>query len=402
MERLSYSVIFYAKKSKMKKNGKLPIYGRITINGVRSEFVVQSEVDEAEWDNERGCAKGKTKESKLLNSYLELQRVKIRDAKIQMEEQKLEITSSTLREKYLGREEKKITILELFDDHNDKCKKMINIDFAPGTVERYITCRKHLADFMASNYKKTDFEIDNINPMFISDFELYLKYNRKCCHNTATKYIKNFKKIVRIALANGFITKDPFANVKFRLDDVDMAYLTKDELETIRNKDFYFDRLNQVRDVYLFCCFTGLAFIDVKTLTPSEIKNKDGKMWIEKKRQKTKSICTIPILPAAVEILNKYQNHPTCLKNGLVLPVNSNQRMNSYLKEIADLCGIEKNLSTHTARHTFATTVTLSNQVSIEVVSKMLGHSSINMTKRYARVVDTLISKDMEKVYAIY
>lgn len=402
MERAIYSVIFYAKKSKRKKNGNLPVYGRITTNGIRSEFVVQGEVNEKDWDFERGCAIGNSKDSRELNSFLELQRVKIREEKIYMEEHKISITASSLRDRYLGKDVKEKTILELFDDHNDKCKKLSNVDFAPGTVLRYFTCRKHLADFMMIKYKKSDIAIDEIKPMFISDFEFYLKYTRKCCHNTATKYIKNFKKIVRIALANGYMKKDPFASVKFRLDDVDMAYLTKEELNILRYKEFHFERLQHVKDVYLFCCFTGLAFVDVKSLTDSEIIQKDGRKWIQKKRQKTKNLCSIPLLPAAIEILEKYQNHQMCIKKGLVLPVSSNQKMNAYLKEIADLCGINKNLSTHTARHTFATTVTLSNQVSMEVVSKMLGHSSINMTKRYARVVDTLISKDMEKVFAIY
>jgi len=238
--------------------------------------------------------------------------------------------------------------------------------------------------------------------MFVKDFEFYLKTTCKCCHNTATKYLKNFKKIIRIALANDWMKSDPFSNIKFHLDDVDMDFLNEQELNALMEKEFKIERLQVVKDIYLFCCFTGLAFIDVKNLTYSDIEFRDNRQWIKKRRQKTKNWCHVPILPPAIRLMEKYKDHPVCQKRGCVLPVPSNQRMNAYLKEIADISGIEKNLSTHTARHTFATTVTLANQISIEVVSKMLGHASINMTKKYARVVDDLINRDMQKVYIKY
>jgi site-specific recombinase XerD len=196
--------------------------------------------------------------------------------------------------------------------------------------------------------------------------------------------------------------RDPFATIKFHLDDVDMDFLNEKELNTLINKEFEILRMQQVKDVYLFCCFTGLAFVDVSSLKNADIVEKDDELWIQKQRRKTKNWCHIPLLAPAKMILDKYQNHPICQKKGLLLPVLTNQRMNSYLKEIADVTGINKNLSTHTARHTFATTVTLANQVSMEVVSKMLGHSSINMTKKYARVVDDLIKKDMQKLTGLY
>ena len=245
-------------------------------------------------------------------------------------------------------------------------------------------------------------KLSELSPAFIKDFEFYLKTERQCGHNSATKYLKNFKKITRIAMTNGWLKDDPFKNTKFHLDKVDMDFLSKEELDTLIHKKMVVGRLNQVKDVYLFCCFTGLAFIDVKNLKLADIEDKSGQLWIKKKRQKTKNWCNIPLLGPAAQIMEKYKNNPFCLKNNVIFPVLTNQKMNAYLKEIAAVCGIDKNLSTHTARHTFATTVTLSNQVSIEVVSKMLGHSSINMTKKYARVVDDLISKDMQKIYSKY
>ncbi len=319
-----------------------------------------------------------------------------------MDEKGKHISAHSLKNSYLGIETDTRTILIVFREHNEKCKLLINIDFAAGTVERYITCRKDVEDFIKLKYKRDDLYLQEITPMFVKDFEFYLKTSCKCCHNTATKYLKNFKKIIRIALANDWMKSDPFSNIKFHLDDVDMDFLNEQELNALMEKEFKIERLQVVKDIYLFCCFTGLAFIDVKNLTYSDIEFRDNRQWIKKRRQKTKNWCHVPILPPAIRLMEKYKDHPVCQKRGCVLPVTSNQRMNTYLKEIADISGIQKNLSTHTARHTFATTVTLANQISIEVVSKMLGHDSINMTKKYARVVDDLINRDMQKVYIKY
>lgn len=307
-----------------------------------------------------------------------------------------------LKKTYQGLDESNLKLLEIFKEHNKKCKLLENIDFTPGTVERYETCYKHVSNFMKEKYQKNDVPINDVTPMFINDFEFYLKTTRKCAHNTATKYLKNFKKIIRIALANGWLKKDPFVNIKFHLDDVDLAYLDAKELDKLMKKQFSIERMEQVKDCYLFCCFTGLAFVDVASLSNEDIVDNEGSKWIKKRRQKTKNKCHIPLLAPAIKILEKYNNHPKCKKKGFLLPVLSNQKMNAYLKEIADVTGIKKNLSTHTARHTFATTVTLANKVSMEVVSKMLGHSSINMTKKYARVVDDLVSRDMQKLIGKY
>lgn len=402
MKRSTFSILFFVKRTRVLKNGALPIYARITINGARAEFVIQKNIEECFWDNKKCKAKGNSKQAMETNDYLDFIKAKLREHKIYMEEHNEPLTAFGLRDKYMGIDNKSKTILQIFQEHNEKCIGLINKDFAPGTVERYITCRKHVEDFIKVKYKRTDLSLHEITPMFVSDFEYYMKTTRNCCNNTTVKYIKNLKKIIRIALANGWMKADPFTNIKYHLDDVDLAYLTEEELNIMMNKEFKIERLQQVKDAYLFCCFTGLAFIDVKNLVYEDIEEKDGKLWIKKRRQKTKNWCNVPLLPPAINIMNKYKNHPDCVKDGLVLPVLTNQKMNAYLKEIADLCEINKHLSTHTARHTFATTVTLSNHISMEVVSKMLGHSSINMTKKYARVVDDLIKNDMEKIMNKY
>ena len=403
MERATFNVLFYLRKSRQLKDDTYPIYARITVGSSRAEFSLHLYVLEKNWKPNTGIAKGITKEAKKINSSLEFSRSKIYGHKMELEQQGKKVTAISIKNKYqdISDDDKK-TILGIFKEHNDRCKKLINIDFAPGTYKRYETCYKHVEYFIYNTYGKRDVVLSEVTPRFIQDFEYYLKVDRKCNHNTATKYLKNFKKIIKIALANYWIKKDPFSNIKFHIKDVDMAFLTEDELNNVMNKQIDIERLQLVRDVYVFACFTGLAFIDVKNLTKNHIEEKNGTLWVKKRRQKTKNWSHIPLLEPAIDIINKYENHPTCIKTGFLLPVMTNQKMNAYLKEIADICGIKKNLSTHTARHTFATTVTLANHISIEVVSKMLGHSSINMTKKYARVVDDIIQRDMRKIQGKY
>ena len=399
MRKLTFNVLVTVRKTNRTENSTLSLYARITQQGQRLEFCLNRTVEPYDWDFEKGCVLLKSKESKELNAFIENIKMRIRNIRAELLERGKVCTPEIIKMKFLGVEEHQKGVVEIFKEHNERCKKLKDIDFAAGTVQRYVTCCKHLQDFISLKYKKDDVPLRDINQQFILDFECYFKTDRKCNHNSTTKYLKNFKKIIRLAHAQDLIKLDPFRNIKFHLDDVDMAYLDEGEMDALMNKKFVNERVRVVRDIYIFCCFTGLAFTDVKSLNIADIYNeKDGSMWIKKKRRKTKNWCHIPLLPTAVEILNKYSTHPYCVEKNVSLPVISNQKMNAYLKEIADVCEINKELSTHTARHTFATTVTLKNKVSIEVVSKMLGHSSINMTKKYARVVDELIKNDMAKL----
>jgi site-specific recombinase XerD len=402
MKRATFTILFYLKRKKKEDDGHIPIYARVTVNGQRAEFSLNKSITKEEWSQQKGCVQGNTRPAKQMNAYLQLIRNKLYSYKVLLEQDGKDATAKALRNSYHGIDDNPRTILNIFAEHNDRCKSLINIDFAKGTWDRYDTCYRHIQRFMWFKYKKNDLSLSEISPIFIRDFEHYLKTERNCRHNTTTKYIKNFKKIIRIALTNGWLKVDPFANIKFRLEEVDLDFLNEEELNTIMLRHFPIARIQQVKDIYIFCCFTGLSFIDIKTLVYSEIELIENTYWIKKRRQKTKNMCHIPLLKPAVLLMNKYKEHPECQRKGTVLPVLSNQKMNAYLKEIADICGINKKLSTHTARHTFATTVTLANHISIEVVSKMLGHSSINMTKKYARVVDDLISRDMMKIQHIY
>ncbi len=282
---------------------------------------------------------------------------------------------------------------------------MVGKDFAPATVKRYETTRSHLKEYILFQYKEQDVTLKSVNHEFITGFEHYLKTKHKCNHNTAVKYVRNFRKIINLALKNDWISRDPFRNIHMRMQRVDRDYLTKTELEIMRQKEFKMERLSKVRDIFVFCCFTGLAFSDVKRLSKDHLQeSNDGskRIVIKINRVKTDTPCRIPLMSIPVAIIDKYKDDLYCQKHGVLLPLPSNQKMNAYLKEIADQCGINKNLSTHIARHTFATTVTLANGIPIEIVSKMLGHSNIATTEIYARILNASIDKEMSKLDELY
>lgn len=392
----TFTFIFYVKRSKINSYGKTNVYLRITVNGKRAEISINRKVDIEKWDSKSGRLLGKSIEAQQMNRYIDTISNKIYKIHQNLLDNDLEITARKIIDIYSGRTEKPKMLLEVFQNHNEQVEKLIGKDFAPGTLERYKTAKKHVGDFIRHEYQLQDIRLQDINHKFISAYEYYLKTVKNCAHNTSIKYITNFKKIVRIAYANGWIDKDPFLNWKARLKTVDREFLTKDEIERIINKEFSVKRIELVRDIFIFSCFTGLAYIDVKNLTREDIvMGIDGNNWIKIKRQKTKTVSNVPLLPIAEDIINKYQNNTNFIKGDHLLPVSSNQKMNAYLKEIADLCEIQKNLTFHLARHTFATTVTLTNGVPIESVSKMLGHKSLKTTQHYAKILDKKVSDDM-------
>lgn len=393
----------FIKKTKLLKNGEAPIFIRITIGTERGEFGIKRSIAPKYWDEGKQRVINSHPDAAEINTLLSnhLQNVKSIADYLAFSNDK--ITPQAILTKIQGKREKRRTILEIFNEHNVKAKQLSGIDFSEGTVQRYEICYSHTKNFIKWKYNREDFPLDQLNHQFIVDYEFYLKTERKCNHNSATKYLKNLKKIVRIALANKWMDIDPFASIKFKLKQVDAIFLTDEELSLLINKKIKNERLSQVRDIFLFCCFTGLAFSDVKGLKNEHLsKDKEGYWWIHKKRKKTNQMSTIFVIDAALRIIEKYKNHPEVLDKDVLLPVLSNQKMNSYLKEIADFCEIDKPISTHTARHTFATTVALSNNIPIEVVSKTIGHSNIKMTQRYARTTETLIKKNMEKITSMY
>lgn len=388
---------FYAKSTKANANGLLPIYVRLTVDGKRLEFSTKKFVEKSKWSNELSKMKGTTEEARSINSYLDLMKSKVLDAQMELIHRNQTLSIENFKSKLLGTEERQRMLVPIFKDHNNKIKELVGKEYAPGTLERYTTSLKHTIEFMQWKYNVSDIDITKIDHAFITDYEFWLRSVRNCANNTAVKYIKNFNKIIKLCLANDWLEKNPFANYKSKVKEVERVYLTENEIQSIIEKDFKTERLSVVRDIFLFSCFTGLAYIDVKNLTKSHISfGIDGEKWIFTHRQKTESASKIPILPVTQMIIEKYENHPQCNNEYKLLPILSNQKMNAYLKEIAGVCEIEKELTFHIARHTFATTVTLTNGVPIESVSKMLGHKNLRTTQHYAKVLDRKVSDDMK------
>jgi site-specific recombinase XerD len=391
------SILFYTKRAKAAANGLVPIYTRITINGKRFEQSTNRFVEISKWSTEGNKMKGTSEEARLINNHLDLLKNQIRDAEMELIHKKTPVTIETIKSKLLGIDERARMLVPIFQDHNNKIKELIGKEYAPGTLERYTTSLKHTIEFMQWKYNVSDIDITKIDHAFVTEYEFWLRSVRNCANNTAVKYLKNFNKIIKLCLANDWLDKNPFANYKSKVKEVERVYLTEEEIQSIIEKDFKTERLSLVRDIFLFSCFTGLAYIDVKNLTKSHISyGIDGEKWIFTHRQKTESASKIPILPVTQMIIDKYENHPQCNNEDKLLPILSNQKMNAYLKEIASVCEIGKELTFHIARHTFATTVTLTNGVPIESVSKMLGHKNLRTTQHYAKVLDRKVSEDMK------
>ena len=399
MERTTFGLLFYIRRDKTNKKGEAPVFMRLTINGERADASIKRFIEPHAWNSAKGKANEKSRGGKDLNLYLDAISANILRIQRDLELDKKEVSAQIILNRYLGKEQSdRHTLMEVFRAHNEKCRALSGISLAPATVIRYETTLRLTEEFLQKNYKKEDCYLDEVTNQFIEDFEFFLKTVRRCCHNTTTKYLLNFKKIIRIALAKGWMKKDPFAQVHFHFEPVEREFLEKQELKAMLNKEITITRLAQVRDIFCFCCLTGLAFTDVQQLRPEHlVADIHGKIWIRKARQKTKNMCNIPLLDEAQKIIDRYRDHPYCQTHGVLLPVCSNQKMNSYLKELADICGIPKNLSTHCARHTFAT-LALASGATIDNVAKMLGHANVNMTRRYAKVLDSSIMRDMEAV----
>jgi len=401
--KTNFSLLFYMKKQKKYQSGPATIYMRITVNGKRAETTTGRLCEPGRWNAQSGRANGTKEEIKAFNAYLDDLQNKIYEAHRQLTLADELITAETIRDKFLGKSEKPLLLIEIFNEHNKRMETLIDKEYSKGTLTCFQTSLKHTKDFLKWKYNLTDIDIKQINNSFIMDYDFFLRSERKCANNSAVKNMKNFGKIIRICIANRWLNTNPFLNYKHTMKKVDRVYLTSEELQEIADKKFATDRLSQVKDIFLFCCFTGLAFADVKRLQSRDIvKGVDGEQWITIKRQKTNTQSKIPLLPTAIKLIKRYADHPLCETTGKVFPVLSNQKMNAYLKEIADVCGINKQITFHIARHTFATTVTLLNGVPIESVSKMLGHTNIRITQHYAKILDIKVGADMAAIKQKY
>ncbi len=394
----TFGIIFYARKSPYDAD-RLSLYARITINQKRSEISLKRTIPVSNWDVSKNRVRGYTPEIRILNKYLDHVYSQLLDCHKQLLEEHIMVTSKAIKARYLGEDDNHKTLKELMDYHNTNMIAVLK----PGTMKNYYTTEKYLNTFMLTKKKVDDLYLKQLNYRFICDFEQYLRMYRnekdalRLTNNGVMKHLERLKKMVNLAVKLEWLSKNPFQKFQLKFDKYDRQYLSARELERLENTYFKQDKLERVKDIFLFSCYTGLSYIDVKELTGQQIVlGIDNRHWIHTKREKTNELVKVPLLPKAYEIVQKYMAFLEITNSERLLPLCSNQKANKYLKEIAKACSIHKNITFHVARHTFATTVMLSNGVPIETVSKLLGHTNLSTTQIYARVIEIKISEDMD------
>lgn len=373
---------------------KRTIYLSITIAGKRERVNTGVTVKDAHWDAAKCRIKNQDEDAFTNNKLLAALHTRVTELYTDCIKQNLPVSAKLIKDKLRNPGEQSEYLIRLLELHNAYVKRRVGIEVSKATYTKYGTLKLKVLGFLKKQYKANDIALDQLNKGFAMGFELYLKADEGIGHNTAIKYIQFLKRAINYGIGMEWLKHDPFKAFKCSLHQVVRECLTQEEIDRIQAKEFATPRLEQVRDIFVFSCYTGLAYADVKKLKHEEIvKGIDGKLWIQTFRAKTSTRVPIPLLPQALTLIERYRKGADI--KALVFPVPSNQKANAYLKEIADVCDITKKLTFHIARHSFATTVTLSNGVPIESVSKMLGHTNIKTTQIYSKVVDFKISGDM-------
>ena len=395
MVRSSFSTLFFIRESKARKNGNVPIEVMITVNGERNSFSTGKQIAIEKWDKTKQQVKGKDQETQNLNNYLKAIKAKLYQKEAELLERGFIITAQILYDAYFDKVEslKERSLFEVFEEHNQEQEKLVGNGVSKATHWVSVYTIRLLREFVQQKYKREDLYLRELNLNFIQSFHSFLRIDKGMAQNSSTKHLKLLKKIINLSVANSYMAFNPFSTYKVEREPVDIDFLDEEELRKIINFDTPLPRLERAKDMFLFGCFTGLSYIDIKTLTPEHFeKDNTGRIWIKKRRVKTGVLSRIPLLPIAKLILDKYKGGEK------LLPIQDPADINKYLKDIAILCGINKRICFHTSRHTFASTVTLANNISLEVVSKMLGHTNTRMTAHYAKLIDKCIGEQMDKL----
>lgn len=385
-----------AHKGKPNKSGRVPILMQLTIGQQTCHISTKQNILPEKWGD--GKPIGHTREDQAITAVLEEIRTKAYNKFLQLQAQNINVTPERLKQALLGKDQVQPRgYVEIFDQWLVEYSKMVGITTSKRTLDKYILVRNRLQDYIASQLGVKDISLEEVTPKFLSNFDNYLRVEYNMANNHAMKIRQKLRTIYKVAIDNGWVSKNPFSTVKIHFDPVERDVLTKSELAALIQTDMVFDRLEKMRDVFVFACFTGLAHCDVAGLTKENIiTDEAGQVWLKTHRQKTSEVVDIPLLEIPQLIIKKYEGMKEL--NGKLLPTLTNSCSNLYLKEVAVRCGINKTLTFHMARHTFATTVTLSNGVPIESVAKMLGHRNIRTTQIYAKVIKDKLAEDMNNL----
>ena len=395
MVRSSFAILFFIRESRVRKDGTASIEIVLTVNGERCAFSTGKRVKSCNWDKTKQQVKGKDEEAQSLNNYLKAIKAKLYQKEAELLDRGFIITAELLRDAYFDKVEslKEKSLFEVFEEHNREQEKQVGNGVSKATYWISVYTVRLLKEFVQQKYKREDLYLRELNLNFIQSFHTFLRIDKGMAQNSSTKHLKLLKKIINLAVANSYMATNPFITYKIEREPVEIDFLDEEELRKIINFDTPLPRLERAKDMFLFGCFTGLSYIDIKTLAPEHFeKDNAGRIWIKKRRVKTGVLSRIPLLPIAKLILDKYKGEEK------LLPIQDPADINKYLKDIAILCDIKKRITFHTSRHTFASTVTLANNISLEVVSKMLGHTNTRMTNHYAKLIDKCIGEQMDKL----
>lgn len=403
MKKLEILKVNFILRSDKKQSGSSPIMMQLYLEGRRAYIGSGHRVSYEEWDSTFGRVKGNSKKVNSINLHLDTLKMDVLEIFHNMKSTQSDITVFEIRDRLMGKDEvsKKlaITISELCELHNKQCEGLVGIEIGKITFKRYSLYKGRILDFIDFKFKALDIPVDQIKYSFALEYEIYLKSVVKLHQNTLVKFMQYLNRVLDYGVRYDYLSKNILSGYKAHTKETKKEYLTSDELTRIIEKEISITRLSEVRDCFVFCCYTGYAYLDASLLTKNHIVTGiNGKKWIFTSRQKTDNVSNVPLLDPALEIIERYKDHPICLSKNRLLPMKSNQRLNSYLKELADICGITKPLTTHIARHTFATTVLIANGVSLEATSKMLGHKSIKTTQIYGKIVETRVGAEMDKL----
>ena len=386
-------ILFLLNRVRLNQQNKCPIKCRITYNSKRKLFSTGLFINPDNWFSKQQKAKPPAPDNDIINAELSLISQKINGAFLFLKVSSVKFDVEDIYLRYKGENinvEK--TLIEVFNMHNDKMFKLVGREYTMATYYKFNEAKTHVKNFLVFKYNKSDILLTKITLKFLDDFDYYLKSELNHKQITINKLIQRLRKIIKLALAEGYINKDPFILYRPKKYKVDLVYLTVEELKSLEEHDFsYNERLQRIRDCFVFCCYTGLAYAEMAALKKEHIIDGfDGNKWIRMSRKKTGGLVSVPILPQALSILDKYYHQER------LLPIVSNQKFNSYLKEIGAILGFNKKLTHHIARKTFATTVLLYNNVSMEIVSELLGHSKMSITQQhYAKIIQKKVSEEM-------
>lgn len=394
------NITYTIRRNKARANGEVPIYMRINVNGVVKEVSTGEKVLPEEWDSSKSQVKGRSTEAIHTNNRLKTFEHKALEARNQLLQEGVEVTAQSVKDRMTGKDKlkKAIPVMTIFDEHNEKMKKQIGNTYSESTFKKYRTCKKHMKAFLLEEYENKDYPISRVDQSFLEEFADYLmSKDDPCSNNSARKYLTNFQKVVNLARRKKLLTENPYSGFKMKYEQRTPTVLTLDEVFRIHQKQFGNERLDRVKDVFVFACFTGFAYCDIEQLKKSDIQiGEEGEKFVRKSRTKTGQNALVPLLDIPLEIIEKYDDDPETV-SGNLLPVISNQKTNAYLKEIANICGIDKKLTFHVARHTCGT-ILLNLDMQMESVRQILGHADLRMTQHYAKLSQTKINADMAEV----